>query len=255
MANLATIADRRRMRAERRARALLRREFGRFAVEASESPRRLGPIVDKHRERIASILARAYGVVIPIGIELAEEQMNKSTPSQIAFLARTLIGRMSTSFKQDESTEVVLDRILDEWVGTRSFTQASSISASSRQIAQRVLRESIAVGRSERETAQAIRDAVGGLSRSRALTIARTETHGAMMNAGAQSASEFGATRKQWVAIEDSRTRDTHRSADGQIVDLKGRFNVGGAALRFPGDPSAGAPGETINCRCALAYL
>lgn len=50
-----------------------------------------------------------------------------------------------------------------------------------------------------------------------------------------------------WLATEDSRTRETHRLADGQRVGMDQPFVVGGFPLMFPGDP-AGPPQEVINC-------
>jgi HK97 family phage portal protein len=68
----------------------------------------------------------------------------------------------------------------------------------------------------------------------------------ASLQAYADSGIVYGT---EWLATLDSRVRDTHRDAHGQFKPLGGRFEVGGALLRFPGDPS-GPPGETINCRC-----
>ena len=53
----------------------------------------------------------------------------------------------------------------------------------------------------------------------------------------------------EWLSSGDAATRETHLLADGQRVDFGETFDVGGAALAFPGDPS-GPAGETINCRC-----
>lgn len=235
MANLATRADRRRMRIERVARRRLRREFARYARAASESPRALQRPTEQHRDRIKAILAKAYEVSILLGVELSEDQLVKAR-------------------KQDDTTEALIDRLLAEWLEDRSFMQATSIADKSRGIAQGILERSINEGAGEAEIARNLRKGIEGLSRARSLTIARTETHGAMMNAGGAAAEDLGATTKEWVAIEDSRTRATHTAADEQTVPINGKFNVGGAALRYPGDPSAGAPQETINCRCAMAY-
>ena len=60
-------------------------------------------------------------------------------------------------------------------------------------------------------------------------------------------------TVKQWIAIQDARTRLTHSIASGQQIALEGRFNIGGEFLKYPGDPM-GSAGETINCRCAVIY-
>ncbi len=223
------------MRIERVANRRLRREFARFARVASESPRSLQRPTQIHRDRIQRILAAAYEVAILLGVELSEEQLLK--------------GR-----KQEDTTEALIDRLMREWVEERAFMRATSIASGSRGIAQRILEESIDEGAGEAQIARDIRRAIGGLSRARSLTIARTETHGAMVNASGAAADDLGATTKEWVAIEDSRTRETHRQADGQTVPINGKFRVGAAALRHPGDQSAGHPEETINCRCAMAF-
>lgn len=88
----------------------------------------------------------------------------------------------------------------------------------------------------------------------RARTIARTEVMGAV-NGGTDAgmvarADAFGETvRKMWLATEDHRTRENHRHAEGQVVDVHDTFVVGTARLRFPGDP-LGPAREVINCRC-----
>lgn len=85
--------------------------------------------------------------------------------------------------------------------------------------------------------------------------IARTEAHAAVE--GGNHASSTAYTRltgipmfQRWIATRDTRTRDTHRAASGQTVRLDEPFHVGGAALRYPGDP-LGPPEETIQCRCS----
>lgn len=56
---------------------------------------------------------------------------------------------------------------------------------------------------------------------------------------------------KQWVAVSDNRTRDAHKHADGQMVDMDEAFKVGGEKLMYPGDPN-GSPENIINCRCTM---
>lgn len=92
---------------------------------------------------------------------------------------------------------------------------------------------------------------------NRAVTVARTETIGAV-NAGAYAgalldAEERGdpAPMKMWLATEDTRTRPTHKAADRQRTLLSEPFVVGGARLQYPGDPRGPAQ-EVINCRCTF---
>jgi HK97 family phage portal protein len=86
--------------------------------------------------------------------------------------------------------------------------------------------------------------------------IARTETT-RINAAGTQALGEsWGVKKKQWLATEDGRTRDSHASADGQEVDMTETFSVGGYKMMHPGDTSLGAPvSEIANCRCAEALL
>ena len=94
----------------------------------------------------------------------------------------------------------------------------------------------------------------------RAEMIARTETIGAlnagrlegimqMVDNGQVSADQV---KLVWRATPGRRTRDTHRSMNGQEIDMGGEFvSPSGARLKYPGDRSGGAPAsEVINCRC-----
>lgn len=110
-------------------------------------------------------------------------------------------------------------------------------------------------GLGQRGVADTILDLVPSLSSTRANVIARTETHGAA-NYGSQEAAKQTSlpTRKEWLAADDERTRETHRKADGSTVGMNDTFRVGDSDLQFPGDPS-GAAEEVINCRCTLAYV
>ena len=61
-----------------------------------------------------------------------------------------------------------------------------------------------------------------------------------------------GGLRMRWVSRKDERVRNTHRAANGQIRSVLGAFDVGGAELRYPGDPR-GPLNEVMECRCVLA--
>lgn len=93
--------------------------------------------------------------------------------------------------------------------------------------------------------------------RGRAMTVARTETIGAV-NAGVYRAAVLDAEQrgdpapfKQWISTADKRTRPTHVAADKQRTLMSEPFTVGGARLLFPGDPR-GPAAEVINCRCSI---
>ncbi|WP_328825550.1 phage minor head protein [Tomitella gaofuii] len=95
---------------------------------------------------------------------------------------------------------------------------------------------------------------------SRAMTVARTEAAGAQTSATLDAARlqaavlEEEGLQKCWVATLDRATRSTHWAADGQRVDVDGKFTVGGHLMEGPGDPDAPAS-ETANCRCGVFLL
>jgi hypothetical protein len=87
-----------------------------------------------------------------------------------------------------------------------------------------------------------------------ATRVARTEVISAT-NAGSYAMAQTTGLdmEKQWIATEDTRTRLTHREADGQLQPLSQPFEVGGSQLQYPGDPT-GPADEVINCRCTQGY-
>ncbi|QBZ73497.1 capsid maturation protease and MuF-like fusion protein [Streptomyces phage Mischief19] len=93
------------------------------------------------------------------------------------------------------------------------------------------------------------------LGHGRAQRIAATEATRAF-NAGVLAAAEAltGPERplvKQWQTRRDTRVREPHADADGQLRLLDEAFEVGGVPMQYPGDPTAPA-NLTVNCRCIL---
>lgn len=116
------------------------------------------------------------------------------------------------------------------------------------------LQQSIAMGEGEAKAKARVSEFFQH-RRKNALTIARTETSQAVNSASystLKQAAESGiAVRLQWSTQLDSETRDAHVQANGlQIDPTAERFNVGGDALRYPGDAANGTAENTINCRC-----
>lgn len=95
---------------------------------------------------------------------------------------------------------------------------------------------------------------------NRAVTIARTETLGALNDSRTGAFQQLAADddegeyERMWLATMDTRTRPTHRAADGQRVPVLDPFVVGGVSLMSPGSPDGPAQ-EVINCRCTTLLL
>jgi hypothetical protein len=94
-----------------------------------------------------------------------------------------------------------------------------------------------------------------GMELWRANRIARTE-----ITSASGFGREIGAKAtgldldKVWITTFDGRARPTHVAADEQRVPFDKSFQVGSSQLRHPADPQ-GAAKETVNCRCADAYI
>lgn len=150
-------------------------------------------------------------------------------------------------------TSPALPRLIEEHAGR----QAERIFAGSREIVARVLAQSFEEGWSVPQTAKAIQSKLKEAKRWQATMLARTDLIG-LANAGSYAAAlqlgEQAPVYKRWINADDEKVRPTHVEAQNQIVRLEQEFTVGGAALRFPGDP-LGPDDEVINCRCTLVYL
>ncbi len=84
----------------------------------------------------------------------------------------------------------------------------------------------------------------------RMTTIAHTEVARAANFGALETYLESGVVqKKEWLSTNDEHTREWHKEANGQVVDVAEPFIVGGERLVYPGD-SAGSAGNTIGCRC-----
>ena len=94
-----------------------------------------------------------------------------------------------------------------------------------------------------------------GISKVRAAAIARTETTLAYNNGhsiGLQSLKDDGeAVKKEWLAVIDGDTRESHVNLNGTVVEVDEDFSIGGA---FPGDAKLPAS-ERVNCRCTIVSV
>ena len=111
----------------------------------------------------------------------------------------------------------------------------------------------IASGTSYQEISTAIHF-VTGAPLSRAMTITRTEagrvTEQAAFDAANQAKAAGADVVKQWSAILDGKTRDTHRQLDHQVRELDEPFAIGGKKAMHP--HGFGDPAEDCNCRCTM---
>ena len=160
------------------------------------------------------------------------------------------LGRFfSKAFDED------FDKALAEFIDENSAVWVTEIDETTRRRMAKVIANSYNDGLSTEQTGTALRNMIIGMGVYRANLISRTESHRVASFANEQVAVDMNisGTQKEWVAIQDARTRITHSFASGQTVPLEANFVVGGDRLKYPGDPK-GSAAETINCRCAVIY-
>ena len=124
---------------------------------------------------------------------------------------------------------------------------------------QRIIKRTIQANQTESlpVISKAIQDRMSPrFTRSRATTIARTETHSAASYATHEQYKSFDEPdmMKQWVSTNDERTRAAHYAVGGKEIPIDEDFIVGGKPMSYPSDPRGGAA-EIINCRCVLVYI
>jgi len=161
-------------------------------------------------------------------------------------------------------------RLVDEYVGLESIRERiTSITRTTRNMVINQIQSGQAAGEGSEAIALRISKGVPRISRYRASTIARTETHAASGYGASQSAKTSQLPMlKEWISVHDHRTRDfqgeniseyDHRSMDGQIVREDQDFTmprINGDALKIAYAGQAEAPaGAVINCRCTVAYF
>ena len=117
-----------------------------------------------------------------------------------------------------------------------------------------VIQDGLEHGDSRKDLMGRISTVFDVISKSRAETIANTETAAAFNYARDKAMHEAGVTHKRWLHSQSpliKEPRPTHVEADGQIQSIDDPFNVGGVQFMRPADDSLGAgPEDIINCHC-----
>jgi len=203
-----------------------------------------------------------------------EEAMGDLYRDVTRSIAASMIDRFKSGFEHLETkddNDGFYERIWQEYLNQYGGTRIAQISETTRRQIVALIDKGLRDGLSLDEIAGEIRMRAPDMSALRAHTIARTETHSASMYASLQSAKQSTVELlKEWVSVEDSRTRDfgegdgvvdfyDHRSMNGVKVPIDDPFEVpnklgGSEKLMFPGDP-AGSAANIINCRCGQVYV
>lgn len=182
--------------------------------------------------------------------------------AQTAEEARTLFDALATGAftRVTDAFGISFDleaEFARDFIEARVFDLSGRVTTTTYEAIRSALAEGVAEGEGIPDLARRIEEVFDDAVGNRAEVIARTEVNSAFNAAtnlaGSTLPSDVAAARL-WVAARDGRTRESHAAADGQVVPMSAPFQVGGASMFYPGDPSGPAK-ETVQCRCALAIL
>lgn len=138
------------------------------------------------------------------------------------------------------------------------LNQSEDITETTRHEIEKILIEASAQSEDIDWITNAIED-LGGINRTRSRLIARTETVTAANQGAMFGAKESGLKlNKEWLAVNDNRTRESHRNENGIVIPVDDYFNVNGSPMQQPGDRGgvvATPPEEICNCRCTVAFI
>jgi SPP1 gp7 family putative phage head morphogenesis protein len=196
---------------------------------------------NKMDEALKHNLAGAFLNGLSVGAEHGQELLNKKGVKEISDNVR---------------------RLFSLWVDNHGLELAKEIDDTTKKKLQKVLTESIEEGDSIPEQKKKMIAASDKLFEEdkewRTSLIARTESC-STMNAGATELYKSeGCQMKEWISVQDDRTRDSHAIMDGVVVPITDKFevpasdNVEGAYMDYAGDPTAPV-GQVANCRCTIA--
>ena len=220
----------------------------------------------RYAKKIGRLLNRQYIDAAKL-VEQAEENFNVEIDKQnnrmkneIAQHYRITIDQFSQLiFDQVEKAQVkgYFDEFtfrVRQWIDLHATRKIKQVNDTTKKVIRRIIKKGFTDGLSFKDIAKNIRKTGRITSKRRALTIARTETGIASAVGTREAFSSLRITaEKEWMSAMDSRTRDTHRSADGQRVPIGEPFTVGGEKLDHPKDPKGSAK-NIINCRCVELY-
>lgn len=149
-----------------------------------------------------------------------------------------------------------------EWIQAHGLEKAKGMNDTTldelKKQLQTELAEAIDEGASSRDMAKIVMDVSDGVWENmdtvRANAIARTESAATVNYGTKETYRGEGIQKKEWLSIDDDRTRDTHLSinlpANPYIIGIDEEFQIGGDSMEYPGGGSDAA--ENVNCRCTI---
>lgn len=227
--------------------------LARLGPEESKFARETVKVFNKQSKRIIAWVENGKSIegetkaAIPAEILDDEELLDVWRPLFLAF------GMAASEATAERYRWVKIDpSVVRRWIASRGARYSKLVNETTNADIMDILAADRANGLSIADMIEHIKGyfGEGGVARSRAETVARTQVVAVNNYADIETYRENGVEKKEWLSTNDDRVRDSHAAMDGQVVSIDEPFVTGnGAYLQYPGDPD-GPPEEIINCRC-----
>lgn len=183
-----------------------------------------------------------------VGVIRAREIVKRGKPvvrdTVITFGKRTVDDLFVGDLYNSQDAEV--QRFIRRW-GVRS----RKINTTTKKKLRKLLADAVKRGDSVSKIRREIQRKFESMSKSRALTIARTEVARASNFGTLSGLKQADVPGKEWLSVRDAAVRDTHRVLDGQQRKTNEPFtSPSGATAQYPG--GFGKAEEDVQCRCGI---
>lgn len=209
----------------------------RYGRQLAALAARIGSIAAEDPHRAEEALHR-YAETIDPWARQAAAAMVQGARKKNDQAWRSLAGRMGLDVRAMLASEGV-GAAVSERVAENARLIRSMVTGAADQVGE-MIRENMAAGSRAEDLAQRI-ERVGEVNRSRAMTIARTETAKAGTALTMARARSIGSTGYVWRTARDGDTRESHRAMEGKFVEWDSPPTI---------DRMTGHAGEFPNCRC-----
>lgn len=218
------------------------REIDRAGVQASDDYQsggmdRVEVGMQDHSANLQKLLSELYDDAAQSAERYSREKYGKRLPGRV---------------EKKDAMQQAIDLLAQYWL-SESFTMSKFIAETTLDTVRKTTVQAVSEGLGELAISARIREVQDGLSAGRARTIARTETHQAIMKSQNDIIESMDLPEyvREWNSGSDGRVRKAHRDANGQIRRVGNPFDVGGDKLEYPG-ARGGKPENVINCRCVV---
>jgi uncharacterized protein with gpF-like domain len=240
---------------------ILKAQFKASAHEIRQGNRHINSAVERYRFDLLKTYQKMYKQIALSFSGYVRDRVpdrSKSVPGRIETKdADNYIQQIAVGSGQTEDERFY--QAMQFWVNIYATRKVKQVDDTTIARIKEIIARNMEQDMSNSEIADEIERIDDIASASRAMTIARTETHSvavmAMDTTIRTSVIGDSLQLKGWIPFVDERTREEHAVMGLDLpIPIDEDFIVGDEPMSFPGDPK-GSAWNVINCRCVVEYF